>query len=138
MTKSLSIAGIAAALIAAAGTLYVCKAFAGALPYTPITINTIARTAEGALGSILASPDDNQYIVCLVDAVPGAVGLYCQAKDNRSPTPVLVSCSSTDRTLVDNVQKIATDAWVKFAWNSSKVCTSVTIDRGSKWQLKAR
>ena len=122
-------------LAGTAAATYGYTAIAGNKPTATVTINTSTRTAEGAFGSTRNSADSTQFIYCDLDAFTTSMRLTCRAKNNAA-SPVDVSCTSTDTTLIGNIQKLSTDADLKFTWNSSGVCTSVTVDRSSKWVLK--
>jgi hypothetical protein len=127
--------GMSALVAGTLGGTYVGAARAGFKAPDPVSIDTVARKAHGSFGSARNSADANQFIFCYVDAFVGSLSLSCRAANNASP-PVDVSCTSTNTALIGNVQKLSTDADVTFTWDTSGHCTSVLIDRASKWEPK--
>lgn len=135
MNSFLRTVGVGVLVVGSFAGTYVCAARAGSTSSDLVSIDTVARKAHGAFGSVRNSADLNQQMYCYIDAFVGSMNLYCRAINNAVPR-VDVSCTSTNATLIGNVQKLSTDADLTFTWDTSGHCTSVLIDRSSKWELK--
>lgn len=118
MLKKLAIAVFLVGGVARAG-------YKAASTADQVSVDTTNRVAQGALGQARNSTDSVQYIGCIMytwtDAPTWGI---CSAKDAAGHT---ATCSVFDTSLLDRVQNIKGDSWIKFEWDTSATCTYLEI-----------
>ncbi|WP_164018208.1 hypothetical protein [Pyxidicoccus trucidator] len=109
-------------------------ALAGDRIVLPVVINTVARKAEGAIGSARNSADVLQYIGCSISATTVGTSINCVARNSAGTQ---VSCSSTSPNLVTAALSIQTDDFLRFDYDAAGQCTAVTLHKYSFYEPKA-
>ncbi len=98
-------------------------------------VDSTYREAEGSFADVRASPDGSQ-IGCSTDysstANPMNEGAsywaYCSATDASGNQAY---CYTTDPGFFNVAASLDSDAVIYFAWNTSGVCTSISVYHGS-------
>lgn len=134
-TKSLSLGVIATVMVL--GT----AAWAGAKSGSNVTISFSGGngTASGAMGYVRNSADTVQYIGCTLITSATASSfevtrtVSCSARNSSN---VVVSCVSTDGSLIDSVQALNSDSYITFQWNVDGRCTYLRAGTYSQYAPK--
>lgn len=121
------------AAVLAAAVLAGPVALAGERIVTPVTVNTTARWATGAIGSVRNTFDNVQFMGCSVYATTAAISVTCGARDASGTQ---VGCSTTTPNLVQAAMSIQTDDYLRFEWDSSGQCTAITLHKYSFYEPK--
>lgn len=106
-----------------------CQVQAGYNGNFPVVINDDAtyKQAFGTLVGTRNTPDNDQYLGCTINGD----SLTCYA---RNAAGLSRSCSSANPVHVANARSISTEGYLWFGWNSSGICTFVTISLGSQYR----
>ena len=129
MRKGFLSAMVALGMVATSAT-----AMAGLTANQPVTVNPVARIAQGALGSARNSPDLIQFIGCSVTDGGGAAFVTCSA---RGPGGNFATCTSNDPGKVAAAASINSDSYVVFRYNPYGACTYLSVSTFSQYPTKA-
>lgn len=115
------------------------EASAGKKLTDTVTIDPVARTANGSLGSARNSESVVEYIGCSTWSALGAGGpanmVTCQARESGSNGDTAV-CTSFNVTLVTPARAINGDSYISFDWDSAGNCTSLYVNNDSQYEPK--
>ena len=91
--------------------------------------------AFGAMGSVRASGDTNEFLACTTSVESGsAASVFCEAIDASNNYG---GCSSTNPAVIATVAAMNADSFLWFEWNASGVCTYVEVITSSSFAPKA-
>jgi hypothetical protein len=95
----------------------------------PVVINDDAtyKQAFGTLVGTRNTPDNDQYLGCTINGD----SLTCYARNSAG---LYRSCSSANPIHVANARSISSEGYLWFGWNSSGLCTFVTVSLGSQYR----
>lgn len=110
-------------------------AFAGDTSGLNVLISTVARSAEGSLGSVRNSASTVEKMQCMftATAATSSVDAICQATDAAG---TFVSCTTSSAVLIQAIQSIKGDSHLRFTWNTDGTCATVKVQNGSQWAPK--
>ncbi len=118
-----------ATIVAAIGT----TASAGQKLSVPVTVDTSALHASGAVGTARNSVDTTQYILCEVYLSGSTSYLYCWARDAADH---FASCFSSSPYLIQVAQAISGDSSIYFTYSSTGVCSGLSVYNSSLFEPK--
>ncbi|MBN9688400.1 MULTISPECIES: hypothetical protein [unclassified Corallococcus] len=115
--------------------LAVPVAYAGSKSAFNVNVNTSLRYAEGAQGTARNSSDTVQRIYCRTSAdSAGNESVRCFAVSAAS---VSATCFSTLPAHVRSAQSAGDASFIYFTWDTSGVCQSIDVLKGSHLEPKA-
>ncbi len=118
---------IAAALFSL--TLSSVTAWAGKHWGTEVVIDATSMKAYGSMGTVRASADSYQEIGCQVQGLAGALTtVVCEAVDSSNQH---VLCGTTDQSIVQVAQSIASNSFLSFQWDVNGTCTALVVYNSS-------
>lgn len=126
--------GFLTAMFAVGLAVTSASALAGFKTNANVTVDTSNRFASGALGSARSSGDSVQYIGCSVTDAVGQAYVTCTARNSAG---TVASCSSTDYGKVTVASAINSDSFVFFRYDTSGVCTYLSVSTYSHYPTKA-
>ena len=98
----------------------------------PVVVNTVARTASGAMGTARNSADGNQMIGCQVNSgTTFSENVLCSARDAAGN---FRSCQSFNATLIQAATAISSNSQLFFAWDVNNACTSLSVTTFSRFE----
>jgi hypothetical protein len=103
-------------------------------PLMGVTIDDVARTANGTISSTRNTADNTQQLTCWLDATTSAITGNCHA---RNLSGLMRSCSTTNANLIQAIGSVNGDSYVSFAWNASNICTAIQVWQNSAAPPKA-
>lgn len=106
-------------------TLSSITALAGSHWGTEVVIDTTNMKAYGSMGTVRASADSYQEIGCQVQGFAGAsTKVVCEAVDSSNQH---VQCGTTNQSIVQAAQSIASNSFVSFQWDVHGTCTVLEV-----------
>jgi len=115
-------------------------AFAGVHAFAPVTINNTQRTAEGSLGSARNGSifDTTQYIGCWVRVEAGNPNMVggCSARVGSTTASCSFPASPQSEDYAWAMHAMGPDAFVRFTWDSSRICQKLHVEQNSKYEPK--
>lgn len=126
--------GFLTAMVALGMAATTATALAGLKINSTVTVNTTSRYATGALGSARNSADSVQYIGCSVTDSAGSAFVSCSARNSAGR---FASCTSSDVGKVSAASSINSDSYIYFRYDSSGVCTYLSVSTFSYYPTKA-
>jgi len=115
---------IAAALLSLS-TLSSVTAWAGKRWGTEVVIDAANMKAYGSMGTVRASADAYQEIGCQVQGLTGTpTTVVCEAVDSSNRH---VQCGTTNPSIVQAAQSIASNSFVSFQWDVHGTCTTLEV-----------
>lgn len=126
---------LAVAALAAATVTALPLARAG-IKYTyTVYINSTARYAYGALGTVRNTTDNRQVLACetyyYADGTP--TYMYCYAGDAGQGSAY---CSTDNPVLVTAAGALQGDSFLRFEWDTYFRCTKLVVINGSQMEPK--
>lgn len=106
-------------------TLSSVTALAGKHWGTEVVIDAAKMKAYGSMGTVRASADSYQEIGCQVQALAGTLTtVVCEAVDSSNHS---VQCGTTNQSIVQAAQSIASNSFVSFQWDVHGICTALEV-----------
>jgi hypothetical protein len=93
-----------------------------------VTIDTVARTANGSISATRNTPDNSQQLVCWLDGTNAGITGNCHA---RNLAGTMRACSTTNANLIQVIASANGDSAISFAWDASNVCTAIQVMQNS-------
>lgn len=110
-------------------TLSSVTALAGKHWGTEVVIDAVNRKAYGSMGTVRASADSYQEIGCQVQGLAGALTtVVCEAVDSSNHH---VQCGTSNQSIVQAAQSIASNSFVSFQWDVQGTCTALVVYNSS-------
>ena len=116
-----------------ATALSISVASAGAHWPQPLVLDTVGRTANGALGTVYNSTETVSYIGCNVQATAAGATMFCSARDAAG---LIGTCSSSNPAMVQVAASLHGEGVIYVAWDASGNCTTVRAAAYSLYEPK--
>jgi len=114
--------------------LFVNTAIAGVKFSGNVYIDAVSRYAYGSLGTARNSADGYSWVTCGVQSgTTGSMYASCYAVNASG---VSASCGTTNANLVAVVATLEGDSSISFQWDSSGLCTYISVGQSSAAEPK--
>lgn len=128
--------GLGTVLGVTVAATYVATARAGAKQSKPLSIDLTNRVVSGGLGTVRATSDANQFILCSLTGTTTSLTAQCWAHDSSGSGPPVI-CSTTNANVVSGLQKIPSDGYISYTFDANQTCTAFNVGTGSILEPKA-